>query len=69
MMAILRLNDGKHFLNHPSEAKIEKLYGSINQEGILVFHIDEVLTVKKHFEPLYANHLQFIGRVIEAQKA
>ena len=69
MMAILRLNDGKHILNQLSDAKVEKVYGTINQEGVLVFHLDEFLSIKKHFEPLYANHLQFIGRVIEAQKA
>jgi hypothetical protein len=66
MMAILRLNDGKHFLNQPAEVNVDKVFGSINQEGILVFYSNEVLTIRKHFEPLYANHLQFIGRVIEA---
>jgi hypothetical protein len=30
MMAILRLNDGKHFLNQQAESKAEKVYGSIN---------------------------------------
>lgn len=25
--------------------------------------------IKKIFEPLYSNHLQFMGKVIEAQKA
>jgi hypothetical protein len=30
MMAILRLNDGKHFLIQPAESKVEKVYGAIN---------------------------------------
>lgn len=63
------MNDGKHFLNSPTELKVEKVYGSINLENSLVFHADEYQAMKRHFEPLYANHLQFIGRVIEAQKA
>ena len=40
LMAVLRLNDGKHFLNQQSDVKVEKVYGSINQEGILVFYAD-----------------------------
>jgi hypothetical protein len=40
-MGILRMNDGKHFLNSPTELKVEKVYGSINLENSLVFHADE----------------------------
>ncbi len=65
-MAILRLNDGKHFVNQLSEVHVDKVFGSINQDNSLVLHSNDVSAIKKHFEPLYANHLQFIGRVIEA---
>lgn len=34
-MAILRLNDGKHFIAGSTESKKERVYGQINTEGKL----------------------------------
>ncbi len=65
-MIILRLNDGKHFLQQHTESKVERVFGQINAEDQLVFFQNEVPIIRKIFEPLYANHLQFIGKVIEA---
>lgn len=66
LMAVLRLNDGKHFVASNSDQKKERVYGHVNTEGKLTLCQDEVKTIKKIFEPLYSNHLQFMGKVIEA---
>ena len=68
-MAILRLNDGKHFVAGSAEQKKERVYGHINADGKLNISQEECKVIKKLFEPLYSNHLQFMGKVIEAQKA
>jgi hypothetical protein len=68
-MAILRLHDGKHFIAGSAEQKKERVYGHINADGKQNLHEEECKTIKKLFEPLYSNHLQFMGKVIEAQKA
>lgn len=56
-MAILRLNDGKHFIAGNAESKKERVYGHINAEGKLNLHEEECKIIKKIFEPLYSNHL------------
>jgi len=67
MIAILRLNDGKIMtLEKPSEKQEEKLIGFINEDNKLQVSVDESEYVRKHFDLLYTNHLQFIGKVIEA---
>lgn len=35
---------------------------------MLNFTLDDAKRIRKEYEPLYANHLQFIGKIIEAQK-
>lgn len=57
LMAILRLNDGKHFIAGNAESKKERVYGHINSEGKLNLHEEECKIIKKIFEPLYSNHL------------
>lgn len=37
-MAVLRLNDGKHFLPSVNEQKKEKIFGQVNEEGKLIIH-------------------------------
>lgn len=67
LMAILRLNDGKHFAQSASEVvRKDRVYGAISPEGKLVLNQYDCKAIKKTFEPLYANHLQFMGKVIEA---
>ena len=67
LMAVLRLNDGKHFVGVSTEPrKNERVFGHINADGKLIMCYDEVKIIKKNFEPLYSNHLQFMGKVIEA---
>lgn len=68
LLAVLRLNDGKHFSFVESPPKrADRVYGQV-QDGVYVMNQDDMKTIKKAFEPLYANHLQFMGKVIEAQK-
>ena len=38
LMAVLRLNDGKHFLASVNEQRKEKIFGQINEEGKLIIH-------------------------------
>ncbi len=67
--AILRLNDGKIFALEKTADRLEdKLLGFINEEKKLQVSVDESEYVRKHFDLLYTNHLQFMGKVIEAQK-
>ena len=66
LMAVLRLNDGKHFVT--SDAPDPSKYGFVGESGALNFSMEQCRTIKKVFEPLYANHLQFMGKIIEAQK-
>jgi len=67
MIAILRLNDGKIMtLEKPQEKQEEKLIGFINEDNKMQISVDESEYVRKHFDLLYTNHLQFIGKVIEA---
>jgi hypothetical protein len=66
-MAILRLNDGKHFVLSATEVlRKDRVYGSISTEKKLVLNQFDNKAIKKAFEPLYANHLQFMGKVVEA---
>jgi len=65
--AILRLNDGKIFaLEKTADRKEDKLLGFINEENKLQVGVEESEYVRKHFDLLYTNHLQFMGKVIEA---
>jgi hypothetical protein len=67
MMAFLRLNDGKFFtLEKP--LREDKLFGYINDDNKLAFSLDDADYIRRHFDLLYKNHLQFVGKVIEAQK-
>lgn len=64
---ILRLNDGKIYtLDKPAEKQEDKLLGFINDDSKLQISVDESEYVRKHFDLLYTNHLQFMGKVIEA---
>ena len=67
-MAILRLNDGKHFTIQTNNQKRDRVYGMINPEGELIINYEESKLIKKIFEPLYSCHIQYIGKVIEALK-
>ena len=69
LLAVLRLNDGKHFKPGACPEKRDRQYGSINDDGHLEFYQDECKVIKKVFEPLYSNHLQFKGKVLQEQKA
>jgi hypothetical protein len=42
------------------------LLGFINEDSKLQISVDESEYVRKHFDLLYTNHLQFMGKVIEA---
>ena len=65
--AILRLNDGKIFaVQKTADRQDDKLLGFINEESKLQVSVDESEYVRKHFDLLYTNHLQFMGKVIEA---
>ena len=65
--AILRLNDGKIFaLQKTADRQDDKLLGFINEENKLQVSVDESEYVRKHFDLLYTNPLQFMGKVIEA---
>ena len=67
------MNDGKHFLPganpHLADKKKERIYGALNEEKVLVFYHEECKVIKKLFEPLYSNNLQFKGKVLQEQKA
>lgn len=69
LMAVLRLNDGKHFIaGSTNQKKKDKVYGSISaqeNQDELVISQDECKVIKKIFEPLYSNHLQFKGKVMQ----
>ena len=66
-MAVQRLNDDKNFTAALWEQK-NRVYGQI-LDGKLMINNEEYKLIKKNFEQLYANHLQFVGKLIEAQKA
>ena len=50
-MAILRLNDGKHFTIQTNNQKRDRVYGMINPEGELIINYEESKLIKKIFEP------------------
>ena len=71
-MAILRLNDGKRFVEGAdaplpqSENEIGfRIQSERNKHGKFVLRYEEVVQVQKHFEPLYTNRLQLAGVKIE----
>jgi hypothetical protein len=73
-MAILRLNDGKHFEDGHSESRNathkDRVYGHLNADhGFVMFFTDECKQIKKVFEPLYSNNLHFKGKISQEQKA
>ena len=71
MLAILRLNDGKRFLDSEKAPLMqsENECGFRRQNGRFGFRYDELAPLQKHFNPLYLNRLQLLGQKIEAMKA
>lgn len=60
IMAILRLNDGHHFIEPEEEpAPAQVTFGVRGDKGQLQLRYDEVQKIQKDFQPYYMNHLQF----------
>lgn len=72
-MAILRINDGKHFFS-ASEAPMPQSEGEIGfrrpaaTTGVFYLRYEELSQIQKNFETFYSNRLQLQGIRIEAQK-
>ena len=71
VLAILRINDGKHFVDS-SHAPMPQSEGEIGfrreEDNQFLLRNQEVSQVQKTFEQFYTNRLQLLGQRIEAQK-
>ena len=72
-MAVLRINDGKHFFNQIDtpipQSEIEVGFRRPEgPEGVFYLRYEELPSVQKMFELFYTNRLNLMGLKIEAQK-
>ena len=73
IMAILRLNDGKRFLDadeaplpqSENEIGFRKVEDNSKENGRFMIRYEEISHIQRHFEPLYTNRLQLVGLKIE----
>ena len=73
VMAVLRINDGKHFFNQVDtpipQSEIEVGFRRPEgPEGVFYLRYEELPSVHKMFELFYTNRLNLMGLKIEAQK-
>lgn len=65
---ILRVNYHKRIGEEPKEQVNDQEIGFYNEKNQFCLRIVDIPKVQKHFNLLYLNRLQFMGKVMEMQK-